>query len=74
MAVPIEMANELAALADGDSPEMVKIDAEGHDLRVLVRSSELLGKTAILVVKGKVCPCYDGSASEVIQCIAGAGY
>src|SRR5258708_26556909 len=45
----IKTLNEIAAGAP--PPDMVKIDAEGFDLRVLTGSSDLLGKTDIFLVE-----------------------
>jgi hypothetical protein len=54
---------------------MVKIDAEGLDLKVLVGSSELFGKTDIFLVEGVVCGSgYDNSVAKIIQFMSVAGY
>jgi FkbM family methyltransferase len=37
--------NKLVASSDAGLPEMVKIDAEGFDLKVLAGASDLLAKT-----------------------------
>lgn len=75
IAVPVKTLNEIAASAGGDGlPDMVKIDAEGLDLRVLGGASKLLGKTDIFLVEAMVCAGYENSVAEVIKFMAGAGY
>ena len=56
---------------------MVKIDAEGLDLRVLAGASDLLGKTDVFLVEAVVCACdrdYENTAAEVVKFMANAGY
>src|SRR6476646_2048802 len=53
--VPVKTVNEIVASAGGGSPDMVKSDAEGLDLRVLAGASKLLGKTEIFLVEAVVC-------------------
>jgi FkbM family methyltransferase len=72
--VPVKTVNEIAASAGGDLPDMVKIDAEGLDLKVLAGASELTGKTDVFLVEAMVCAGYENSAAEVIKFMAGAGY
>jgi FkbM family methyltransferase len=74
-AVAVKTLNEIAAAAGGDAlPDMVKIDAEGLDLKVLAGASELLGKTDVFLVEAMVCAGYENSAARVIEFMAGAGY
>jgi FkbM family methyltransferase len=72
-AVPVKTLNEITA-AEGSLPEMVKIDAEGMDLRALAGASELLGKTDVFLVEAMVCAGYENSAARVIEFMAGEGY
>jgi hypothetical protein len=53
---------------------MVKIDAEGFDLRVLAGASSLLGKTGIFLVEAVVCGNYENSVAEIVNFMANAGY
>jgi FkbM family methyltransferase len=53
--VPIMTLNEVVAFSGAGLPEMVKIDAEGFDLKVLAGASDLLGKTDIFLVEAVVC-------------------
>jgi FkbM family methyltransferase len=73
-AVPVKTLNEIAAAAGGGLPDMVKIDAEGLDLKVLAGASELLGKTDVFLVEAMVCAGYENSAARVIEFMAGADY
>lgn len=75
--VAVKTLNEIAALAaasDAGLPEMVKIDAEGLDLRVLAGADGLLGKTDVFLVEAMVCAGYENSAARVIRFMAEAGY
>lgn len=55
-------------------PDLVKIDAEGFDLRVLAGASDLFGKTEIFLVEAAVCGNYDNSVAEVLNFMSAAGY
>lgn len=73
--VPVKTVNEIVASAGGGSPDMVKIDAEGLDLRVLAGASKLLGKTEIFLVEAVVCAGgYENTATEVVKFMDEAGY
>jgi FkbM family methyltransferase len=74
--VPIITLNQLVASSDAGLPEMVKIDAEGFDLKVLAGASDLLGKTDIFLVEAVAWGAggADNSVSEVVRFMAEAGY
>jgi len=72
--VAIKTLNEIAAASGPPPPDMVKIDAEGFDLRVLAGASDLLGKTDIFLVEACVCSAYENSAAAVVEFMAAAGY
>ena len=77
--VPIITLNQLVASSGTGLPEMVKIDAEGFDLKVLAGASDLLGKTDIFFVEAVVWgvgagSIYDNSVAEVVSFMAKAGY
>ena len=55
-------------------PEMVKIDAEGFDLKVLAGASDLLGKTDIFLVEAMVCGHFENSIGELMKFMSDAGY
>jgi FkbM family methyltransferase len=77
MTVPIITLNQIVASSDAGLPEMVKIDAEGFDLKVLAGASDLLGKTDIFLVEAVVWGAggaYGNSVAEVVRFMAEAGY
>jgi len=73
-AIPVKTLNEIVSSSGAPPPEMVKIDAEGFDLKVLAGASDLFGKTDIFLVEAVVCGNYENSAAEVVQFMANAGY
>lgn len=74
--VPAEVKtlNEIASSIDMPPPEIVKIDAEGFDLRVLSGASDLLGKTDIFLVEACVCSPCENSVAAVVTYMANEGY
>jgi FkbM family methyltransferase len=73
--VRVTTLNEIVASSSAPPPEMVKIDAEGFDLKVLAGGSELLGKTDVFLVEAMICaPDYENTLGQVIQRMAAAGY
>ena len=69
--VPVITLNQIVA-STGAVPEMVKIDAEGFDLKVLAGASDLFGKTDIFFVEAAVCANIDNSVAEVISFMNGS--
>jgi FkbM family methyltransferase len=73
--VPVKTVNEIVASAGGDLPDLVKIDAEGLDLKVLAGASDLLGKTDVFLVEALVCAGgYENTVLEVVKFMVNAGY
>jgi FkbM family methyltransferase len=74
--VHVKTVNEVVASAGGDLPDMVKIDAEGLDLKVLAGSSDLLGKTDIFLVEAIIRGegAYENSLPQVLKFMRNAGY
>src|SRR5215472_1267414 len=74
--VPVATLNEIVACSKAPFPEMVKIDAEGFDLKVLSGASDLFGKTDIFLVEAMIRENlgFENSISEVIATMARAGY
>jgi FkbM family methyltransferase len=73
--LPIKTVNEIVASVGGDLPEMVKIDTEGLDLKVLAGASNLFGKTDIFLVEAVLRDgAYKNSVEEVIKFMANVGY
>jgi FkbM family methyltransferase len=74
ISVPVTTLNQIVASSGAPLPEMVKIDAEGFDLKVLAGASDLFGKTDIFLVEATVCSYYDNSVAEVVRFMAKSGY
>jgi FkbM family methyltransferase len=73
MSVPVLTLNEIAE--SHGIPNLVKIDAEGFDLRVLVGASKLLGKTDVFLVEVTVCAVpYENTIADVIRFMDERGY
>ena len=73
--VPVRTLNEIVASSSLPVPDMVKIDAEGFDLKVLAGASELFGKTEIFFVEVSLGQRdFENTALAVIQKMADAGY
>lgn len=66
--------NELVASGGVPFPDLVKIDAEGFDLKVLAGASNLLGKTDIFLAEAMVCGPYENSVLNVVRHMDNAGY
>jgi FkbM family methyltransferase len=73
--LPLTTLNEIVRTSDAPLPDIVKIDAEGFDLRVLAGASDLVGKTDIFLLEAMVC-CEgrENTLSRVIQTMTNAGY
>jgi FkbM family methyltransferase len=73
--VPVKTLNEIVAASNGPLPDMVKIDAEGLDLKVLTGASDLIGKSEIFFVEVVICSVfYDNTIARVVQRMDDAGY
>ena len=73
--VAVRTLNEIVAASGNPVPEMVKIDAEGFDLKVLAGASQLFGKTEVFLIEAVICePCYENTIQEVICRMTDAGY
>jgi FkbM family methyltransferase len=75
ISVCVTTLNEIVSAASAPPPEMVKIDAEGFDLKVLAGASDVLGKTEIFFVEVAVCSSgYENTIARVIDRMDEAGY
>ena len=73
--VVVRTLNDIVASSGWPVPEMVKIDAEGFDLKVLAGASDLFGKTDIFLVEAVVCAArYENTILEVVRKMGDAGY
>ena len=71
--VTVKTLNEIAA-DGGFIPDMVKIDAEGFDLKVLAGASELFGKTDIFLVEAMISGNYENTLAAIMKFMVDAGY
>jgi FkbM family methyltransferase len=70
----VQTLNEIVRASGKPCPEMVKIDAEGFDLRVLAGATELFGKTEVFLVEAAVCCGYENSLARVVEFTGEVGY
>jgi len=72
--VPVTTLNQIASSSTG-LPDVVKIDAEGFDLKVLAGASDLIGKTEIFLIEAGICSKhYDNSIMNVMGRMEQMGY
>lgn len=72
--VQIITLNDLVASHGGQIPEMVKIDAEGFDLKVLEGASGLLGKTDIFLLEAAILANVENTLEVIIEKMSTVGY
>lgn len=72
--VDVTTLNEIVSSMDAPMPEMVKIDAEGFDLKVLSGATKLLGKTDIFLVEMNLVGGWDNSMLATMERLANHGY
>lgn len=73
--VPVKTLNELLKTQQISMPDMVKIDAEGLDLKVLEGATELFGNTEIFLVEAAINnPVFPNTFFKVMQFMESQGY
>ncbi len=73
--VQMTTLNKVVEENNGTVPDLLKIDAEGYDLKVLDGASELIGKTEVILIEASVCaPLVENTAFEVIRRMGETGY
>lgn len=72
--VKVITLNDLIQSHGEQIPEMVKIDAEGFDLKVLDGASLLLGKTDIFLLEAAVVANIENTLQAVIEKMSASGY
>src|SRR5262245_48191461 len=73
--VPIVTLDEVVRASAAPFPDMVKIDAEGFDLKVIAGASTLLGKTDIFILEATICaPGLENTLENVLLTMTHAGY
>jgi FkbM family methyltransferase len=65
--VEIRTLNEIVASGNFPAPEMVKIDAEGFDLKVLTGASDLVGKTEVIFIEVSVRGAWENNLLNVVK-------
>jgi FkbM family methyltransferase len=73
--IPVMTLDEIVSAVIAPPPEIVKIDAEGYDLKILAGASDLLGKTDIFFVEVTIC-CegHENTIARVVRTMDEAGY
>lgn len=75
ISVPVVTLNEIVSKSSAPQPEIIKIDAEGFDLKVLAGASDLLGKTDVFFVEVTICcPGHENTIARVVKRMDEAGY
>ena len=73
--IDVRTLNEIVSSSSASPPDMVKIDAEGFDLKVLAGASDLIGQTEIFLLEAAVCARgIENTISRVIQSMDDIGY
>jgi FkbM family methyltransferase len=73
--VEIKTINDIVANCGGIIPDLVKIDAEGFDLKALAGASNILGRSEIFFVEAAVCATgIENTMAAVIPLMTKAGY
>lgn len=73
--LPVVTLDEVVQTSKAPFPEMVKIDAEGFDLKVIAGASKLLGKTEIFILEATMCaPNLENTLENVLATMSRVGY
>ena len=73
--VPMTTLNRVVQENGECLPDLLKIDAEGYDLKVLNGASDMLGKTEVILIEVSICaPLVENTAHHVITRMGEAGY
>ena len=71
---PVETLDAILSKYSLPVPDMVKIDAEGFDLKVIQGGSALIGKTDVFLLEaGVLCP-FENSVARVVSTMSEFGY
>lgn len=73
--VEVLTLNKMVTARNAPTPDLIKIDAEGFDLKVLSGSSNFIGTTDIFLLEaGICCPDFENTVATVIERMAEAEY
>jgi FkbM family methyltransferase len=75
-AIPVQVVSldDLLLQYELPVPELVKIDAEGFDLKVMKGARTLLGKTDVFLLEASVLCPFENSVASALQFMAEHGY
>lgn len=72
--VEVKTLDDIVSAYNLPAPDLVKIDAEGFDLKVMQGASSLIGKTDVFLLEaGVACP-FENSVARVISTMEDFGY
>ena len=71
---PVFSLDDLLLKYELPVPDLVKIDAEGFDLKVMRGANTLLGKTDVFLLEASVLCPYENSVAAVVQYMMERGY
>ncbi len=72
--VEVRTLDDIVSTCHLPAPDMVKIDAEGFDLKVLQGASSLISKTDVFLLEaGVICP-FENSVARVVSTMENFGY
>jgi len=72
--VEVRTLDDIVSTYHLPAPDMVKIDAEGFDLKVLQGASSLISKTDVFLLEaGVICP-FENSVARVVSTMENFGY
>jgi len=73
--IPMRTLNEIRSTLSLPVPEMLKIDAEGLDLKVLEGATDLLGQTEIVLAEASIGQLdFENTAGALIEAMHDYGY
>lgn len=73
--IPMRTLNEIRVTSSLPVPEMLKIDAEGLDLKVLEGATDLLGRTEIVLAEASIGQLdFENTARALIEAMDDYGY
>ncbi|MFI5096518.1 MAG: FkbM family methyltransferase [Candidatus Acidiferrales bacterium] len=74
MMVEVKTLDDVLSAYNLPAPDLVKIDAEGFDLKVIQGASTLIGKTDVFLLEaGVICP-FENSVVRVVTTMENIGY
>jgi len=74
MMVEVKTLDDIVSAYNLPTPDLVKIDAEGFDLKVMQGASSLIGKTDVFLLEAGVTGPFENSVARVISTMEDFGY